>query len=175
VDCGPDHFSAMTASPPGGPTTSEGVAASLLRSPACTLAIDLMGSHAIRGRPPPPPPPPPPPGGGGRTEAAALAVWGYGEGCATIDAAVMRTLGAFRRNNFGIVDLLHSPVGEGMVVAVGRAGVGVPAVLHPPPLPPPGGASSPPSPSSSSSVAVAVTQSPTPALPTATACTQARR
>jgi hypothetical protein len=112
VDCGPDHFSAMTASPPGGPTTSEGVAASLLRSPACTLAIDLMGSHAIRGRPPPPPPPPPPPGGGGRTEAAALAVWGYGEGCATIDAAVMRTLGAFRRNNFGIVDLLHSPVAE---------------------------------------------------------------
>ena len=101
VDCGPDHFSAMTASPTGGPTTS----AASMRSPACALAVDLMGSHAIRGRPPP--------GGGGRTEAA-LAVWGHGGGRSTIDAAVRRTLDAFRRNNFGIVDSLHSPVGEGV-------------------------------------------------------------
>ncbi|KAL9191424.1 hypothetical protein ACHAXT_001130 [Thalassiosira profunda] len=52
-------------------------------------------------------------------DAASICVWGYEadsnkDGRCTPDQAIRRTLDAFRRNNFGIVNSLHSPIGEGV-------------------------------------------------------------
>ena len=55
---------------------------------------------------------------------AALRIWGYGpksnikdcheQELFTIDQSIKRTLNAFQKNNFGIVNSLHAPIGEGV-------------------------------------------------------------
>ena len=105
VTCGPEHFARMASS------TSISNVNELLISSKLKLAVDLMGSHAIRGKTEQ------------STTDAALTIWGYNhehDNCDTncqgnlIFHAIRRTLNAFQKNNFGIVNSLHSTVGEGV-------------------------------------------------------------
>mmetsp|Transcript_27072 Transcript_27072/g.58034 ORF Transcript_27072/g.58034 Transcript_27072/m.58034 type:complete len:653 (-) Transcript_27072:2371-4329(-) len=109
VSCGPHHFSSLMVSPehyiPG--------------STAMKLAKDLIESFAVRGTS----------SNHAKKEStenkisATLGIWGYNE-CnsdnndervsITTDQAIQRAQSAFKKNNFGIVNSLHSPIGEGV-------------------------------------------------------------
>jgi hypothetical protein len=104
VNCGPEHFARMASN-----TSVSNVDTSFI-PPKLTIAIDIMGSHAIRGKTEQ------------NTNDAALTIWGYNRehddcdnNCRNlIFHAIRRTLIAFQKNNFGIVNSLHSAVGEGV-------------------------------------------------------------
>jgi hypothetical protein len=104
VTCGPEHFARMASN-----TSVSNVDTSFI-PPKLTIAIDIMGSHAIRGKIEQK-----------NTNDAALTIWGYNRehddcdnNCNLIFHAIRRTLIAFQKNNFGIVNSLHSAVGEGV-------------------------------------------------------------
>jgi len=110
VSCGPRHFSSLMASP-------ETCAPDLSSSSAMSLAKDLMETYAIRGT-------------SSKAakedsnemkQSATQCIWGYSDMCSddkkvgyTPYQAIQRTLNAFKKNNFGIVNSLHSPIGEGL-------------------------------------------------------------
>ena len=116
VSCGPDHFASLIVS-------SECYASAKNDGSAMTVAKDLMESYVVRGS--------------SSTKQsskkdadvpcktkAALDIWGYTEGFSdndkqldevkTHDTAILRTLNAFQKNNFGIVNSLHTAIGEGV-------------------------------------------------------------
>ena len=115
VNCGPNHFSSLSVS---SQHQSPSQACKDLRSPEMKIVKSIMLQHAI---------------GNGKKQndtssieqtAAALKVWGYG-GCSdekdslktksfTLDQALLRTDDAFKKNNFGILDAMHSSIGEGI-------------------------------------------------------------
>lgn len=110
VTCGPEHFAIMKSSTSISNINESYINESFI-SPKMTIAIDLIGSHAIRGRI------------DQSTTDAALTIWGYNREHEDGDTncqgylilhAIRRTLIAFQKNNFGIVNSLHSAVGEGV-------------------------------------------------------------
>ena len=105
--CGPNHFSSLMVS--DSECFSSG---SNNDSTAVTLAKDLLESYAIRGSSP-----------SSCKTKAVLDVFGYNKSNTDSDATqqeldtaycIQRTLNAFQKNNFGIVNNLHSPIGEGV-------------------------------------------------------------
>mmetsp|Transcript_17322 Transcript_17322/g.31451 ORF Transcript_17322/g.31451 Transcript_17322/m.31451 type:complete len:406 (-) Transcript_17322:24-1241(-) len=79
-------------------------------SSAMAIAKDLMKSYAVKGASSKHT-------NKERTEnntEAMLRIWGYRSNISTTDLAIRRALNAFQKNNFGIVDSLHSPIGEGV-------------------------------------------------------------
>ncbi|KAL7550265.1 hypothetical protein ACHAWF_013500 [Thalassiosira exigua] len=109
VSCGPGPFSSLLASPEQHAPTSD--------SMAMSLAKDLMESHAVRGSSSKVENQE---SNGSEATSAALRIWGYGRDnnniCTTYQA-IQRTLSAFKKNNFGIVNSLHSLIGEGVYPA----------------------------------------------------------
>ena len=105
VSCGPRHFSSLIFSPECINSSSTNTTVS--SSPAMAIAKDLMKSHAVKH---------------GQTKDSAeamLQIWGYvdndHDSCSSkIERAIQRTLSAFQKNNFGIVNALHSVIGEGV-------------------------------------------------------------
>ena len=112
VSCGPKHFSSLAVSP------EHLSAPAIFASTSMSLAKTLMESFSIRGA--------------SATQnkqdtadtkaEATVRIWGYESNgdnndkainC-TVDQAIQRTLNAFQKNNFGIVNNLHSPIGEGV-------------------------------------------------------------
>ena len=121
VKCGPMHFSSLAVSPQHH-SPSESV--KVLNSVEMRLIKSIMMKHAI---------------GKGKDNdtsldeqtVAAVQIWGYDksddhkhnrtndeekpkEKLFTLDQALLRTDDAFRKNNFGILDALHSSIGEGV-------------------------------------------------------------
>lgn len=95
ISCGRKHFSSLAVSP-------EYCTLSTLQSNYCSTnssmkpAKECMMSIVEE-----------------KSEKAAAAIWGYNEG-ATLDGSIQRTLNVFQKNNFGIVDSLHTSIGEGV-------------------------------------------------------------
>lgn len=115
VRCGPNHFSSLAVSPQH---HSPSKSTKILNSSEMKIVKSIMMQHAI---------------GKGKQKdsstdektAAAVQIWGYNDNCAndgempkensfTLDQALLRTDDAFRKNNFGILDALHSSIGEGV-------------------------------------------------------------
>lgn len=122
VYCGPTHFSSLAVSPQH---RSPSKSAKVLNSSEMRLVKSIMMQHAI-----------------GKDKqkdtlsdeqvAAAVEIWGYDksndhqnkctkndegkpkEKLFTLDQAILRTDDAFKKNNFGILDALHSSIGEGV-------------------------------------------------------------
>jgi hypothetical protein len=121
VSCGPKHFSSLAVSPQH---HSPSKATGGLNSPEMKIVKSIIIQHAI-----------------GKDEqkdsssdeqaAAAVQIWGYGNNddhqhnrnnndetpkrkLFTLDQALLRTDDAFKKNNFGILDALHSSIGEGI-------------------------------------------------------------
>ncbi|KAL7467745.1 hypothetical protein ACHAXS_007983 [Conticribra weissflogii] len=112
VSCGPDHFSSlMVSSEHIKPSQTEPKSSALL-GVRMKIAIDLMEKVAIRGSANDNPQ--------RDNNSAANSVWGYNKTvddksvAFTLHQSIERTLNAFKKNNFGIVDSLHSPFGEGV-------------------------------------------------------------
>ena len=106
ISCGPAHFSSMSVSQEM--FTSNTYLKIPFMTPALSLARELMESFAVRGEDL----------NQNRTRAA-LAIWGYGDHptnrfCRTLDQAMRWASNAFERNNFGVVNVLHSSIGEGV-------------------------------------------------------------
>ena len=107
IACGPLHFSSLMVSPdyykPGSCETSP-----------MSLAKGLIENHAVRGSSLKKSE------NSKETKQLAACIWGYngddikGKSTSTTDRAIQRTLNAFKKNNFGIVNSLHSPIGEGV-------------------------------------------------------------
>lgn len=114
IRCGPNHFSSLAVSPQHhSPSKSENV----LKSSEMKIVKSIMMQHAI---------------GKGKQKdssadeqnAAVVQIWGYNDNrndgemskknSFTLDQALLRTDDAFRKNNFGILDALHSSIGEGV-------------------------------------------------------------
>ncbi|KAL7539544.1 hypothetical protein ACHAXR_010804 [Thalassiosira sp. AJA248-18] len=111
VSCGPDHFSSLMVSPEHHTKATTGK--SVVNSSSMVLAKNLMESFSSKHTKK------------ASTEtktAATLNIWGYGSNNDnndealdyTTDRAIHRTMNAFQKNNFGIVNSLFSPVGEGV-------------------------------------------------------------
>lgn len=119
VSCGPNHFSSLAVSHQHhSPSKANGG----LNSPEMKIVKSIMIHHAI-----------------GKQKqkdsssdehaAAAVQIWGYNDDhqnnrnnndetpkkkLFTLDQALLRTDDAFKKNNFGILDALHSSIGEGI-------------------------------------------------------------
>lgn len=115
VSCGPRHFSSLMVSP-----EHYNSATSTSSGSSMALAKELMESYAVRGA-----------SSSNHAEKespetkveATLGIWGYDKNDSdnnnervsyTTHLAIQRTLDAFKKNNFGIVNSLHSPIGEGV-------------------------------------------------------------
>eukprot|EP00984_Skeletonema_dohrnii_P011210 scaffold4458_cov189-Skeletonema_dohrnii-CCMP3373.AAC.5 len=120
VSCGPNHFASLAVSPQHHSPTSKST--KTLNSSEMNIVKSIMMQHAI--------------GKGKQKEssldeqaAAALKIWGYDDhqhnrtndketpkkkSSFTLDQALLRTDDAFKKNNFGILDALHSSIGEGV-------------------------------------------------------------
>ena len=105
--CGPNHFTSLMVS--DSECFSSG---SNNDSTAVTLAKDLLESYAIRGSSP-----------SSCKTKAVLDVFGYNKSNTDSDVTqqeldtaycIQRTLNAFQKNNFGIVNNLHTAIGEGV-------------------------------------------------------------
>ncbi len=115
VRCGPSHFSSLAVSPQH---HSPPKSTKVLNSSEMKIVKSIMMQHAI---------------GKGKQKdssaneqtAAVVQIWGYNDKRAndgemsreksfTLDQALLKTDDAFRKNNFGILDALHSSIGEGV-------------------------------------------------------------
>ena len=121
ISCGPKHFSSLAVSPQHrSPSTATGA----LNSPELKIVNLILLQHAI--------------GKGKQKDSspdeqvkAVLQIWGYDnnddhyhnrnnnqetpkEKLFTLPHALLRTDDAFKKNNFGILDALHSSIGEGI-------------------------------------------------------------
>ena len=111
ISCGPTHFSSMSVSKEL--FSSNTYLKVPLMTPALSLAKELMESFAVRGDLLNPKI-----SNQNRTRAA-LEIWGYGDKsntriCTSIDQAIRWAINSFEKNNFGIVNALHSSIGEGV-------------------------------------------------------------
>lgn len=115
VRCGPNHFSSLAVSPQH---LSPSKSTKVLKSSEMKIVKSIMMQHAI--------------GKGKQKDSskeeqttAVVQIWGYNdnrtndgemseENSYTLDQALLRTDDAFRKNNFGILDALHSSIGEGV-------------------------------------------------------------
>jgi hypothetical protein len=109
ISCGPAHFSSLSVSEEL--FTSKAYLKVPLITPALSLAKELMESFAVRGNP----------SNNQNRIKAAIDIWGYSTNdkpdekfCRTIDQAIRWANNAFEKNNFGIVNVLHSSIGEGV-------------------------------------------------------------
>jgi len=112
VSCGPDHFSSLMVSSEHIKPSQTETRSSALSGTSIKIAIDIMEKFAIKGSVYDKPQ--------RDKNSAANSVWGYNNivddkrAAFTLHQSIERTLNAFKKNNFGIVDSLHSPFGEGV-------------------------------------------------------------
>lgn len=118
VSCGPRHFSSLVVSPEyNDPSPS----AATFDGSGIKIAKEVMKSSAARELPKCTTNET-----AGKIDEAVLRIFGYSEISATnnqgasdstTDWAIRRTLNAYQKNNFGIVNSLHSTIGEGVYPA----------------------------------------------------------
>ena len=96
VSCGPHHFSSLAVSPEHYDPTTTSSAASF-GNPAMTIAKHIMTTYAKKGTNKE---------SKENDDEAVCRIWGYAHSY-TIDKAIHRTLNAFQKNNFGIINSLH--------------------------------------------------------------------
>ena len=95
VSCGRDHFASLCYT-----TNNDNDQDS---SSSMTLAKELMSKYACRGSSCIEDP-----------TKSILYIWGYNESKENDKNVIKRTMSAFTKNNFGIVNSLHSAIGEGV-------------------------------------------------------------
>ncbi|KAL3795466.1 hypothetical protein HJC23_000824 [Cyclotella cryptica] len=109
ISCGINHFSALAVPPEY--LSASGTLCNSSNNSAMRLAKEIMTSIVTTKNVK------------SESSDAATSVWGYNENtyfenkaatCINLDRSIQRTLHAFQKNNFGIVDSLHSSIGEGV-------------------------------------------------------------